>query len=85
MRYRYLTIEQRETLESLARTRLTRSARKAALNRLHQGNYGVCIECESDIAFVFLQEDPLALYCRSCLAAREPVAKNQGQATFLRL
>jgi RNA polymerase-binding transcription factor DksA len=85
MRYRYLTIEQRETLESLTRTRLTRSAREAALKRLHQGNYGTCIECESDIAFVMLQEDPLALYCRSCVAAGKPLFKGQGQATALRL
>lgn len=68
MRYRYLTIEQRESLESQTRTQLPRATRDAALKRLHQGDYGICIECGSDIAFVMLQDDPLALHCRDCAA-----------------
>jgi RNA polymerase-binding transcription factor DksA len=65
--HHYLTIEQRETLDKLIRSRIGSGTQlKAALERLHQPDYGVCIECSKDIEFVRLEEDPLALHCRAC-------------------
>ena len=70
--HHYLTIEQREVLEKLIRTRIRAgSRREAALERLHLPDYGVCIECSKDIEFVRLEADPLAMHCRTC--SRLPV------------
>ena len=62
--YHYLTIEQRETLEKLIRSRIGGGSQLA--------DYGVCIECGKDIGFVRLQADPSALHCQAC--ARLPVS-----------
>lgn len=71
--YHYLTIEQREVLEKLIRSRINSGARlEASIERLHRPDYGVCIECSRDIEFVRLQADPLAMHCRSC--SRLPVS-----------
>jgi len=71
--YHYLTIEQRETLEKLIRSRIGGGSQLAtALERLHQPDYGVCIECGKDIGFVRLEADPSALHCQAC--ARLPVS-----------
>ena len=71
--HHYLTIGQRETLENLIRSRIGTGARlETALERLHQPDYGVCIECGRDIEFVRLEADPSALHCRAC--ARLPVS-----------
>ena len=73
MHYHYLTIEQRETLEKLIRSRIGGGSQLAtALERLHQPDYGVCIECGKDIGFVRLQADPSTLHCQAC--ARLPVS-----------
>ena len=73
MHYHYLTIEQRESLERLIRSRSSGKAQlDAALERLHQPDYGVCIECGKDIGFVRLEADPSALHCQAC--ARLPVS-----------
>jgi len=73
MHYHYLTIEQRESLDKLMRARIPGGTQlTSALERLHQPDYGVCIECGKDIGYVRLQEDPLALHCRAC--GRQPVA-----------
>lgn len=73
MRYHYLTLEQRETLEKLIRSRLGAGPQLAtALERLHQPDYGVCVDCGKDIGFERLEEEPSALHCRAC--ARLPVA-----------
>ena len=70
--YHYFTLEQRAALEELLRTRIADKAKlDAALERLHQPDYGVCIECRKDIDFVRLEADPDALHCRDC--ARLPV------------
>lgn len=72
MRYHYLTLEQRESLERQIRSRVTgEQPLKDALERLHDPKFGICIECHQDIAFVRLEEDPAALHCRAC--ARLPV------------
>ena len=71
--HHYLTIEQREMLERLICARYDTGPRlKTALERLHQPDYGVCIECGKDIEFVRLEADPAALHCRAC--ARLPVS-----------
>jgi RNA polymerase-binding transcription factor DksA len=70
--YHYFTLEQRDALEKLLRSRIRAKAElDAALERLHQPDYGVCIECGKDIDFVRLEADPDALHCGDC--ARLPV------------
>ena len=78
MHYHYLTIEQRETLEKLIRSQIPSGSQplETALERLHQPDYGVCIECGTDIGFVRLEADPAALHCRDC--ARLPVSAGRS-------
>lgn len=71
--YHYLTLEQREALAGLMRARLSGEALRIALERLHQPDYGTCIECGRDIAYSRLAEDPAALHCGDC--ARLPIRK----------
>ena len=72
MHHHYLTITQRETLERLIRSQPASDAQlKSALDRLHQPDYGVCIECGKDIGFVRLEADPWTLHCQTC--ARLPI------------
>ena len=76
--HHYLTITQRETLENLMRSQLAPGAQlKIGLERLHQPDYGVCIECAKDIGFVRLEADPWALHCQAC--ARLPIATDNMQ------
>jgi RNA polymerase-binding transcription factor DksA len=73
MHHHYFTIEQRKTLERLIGTTIgVGTLLDAALERLHQPDYGVCIECGKDIEFVLLEADPLAVHCRAC--SRLPVS-----------
>ncbi len=44
---------------------------EAALVRLDAGQYGSCIECESDISERRLQALPFAVRCRACEERRE--------------
>lgn len=44
---------------------------KGALRRIHDGTYGVCLECESDIGMKRLNAVPWAQYCISCQEAAE--------------
>jgi RNA polymerase-binding transcription factor DksA len=71
LHYHYLTLEQREALEKLIRSRVGALDVDAALGRLHEPDYGTCIECGKDIAFARLEADPAALHCAPC--ARLPV------------
>ena len=76
MHYHYLTIEQRESLEELIRAQTPAGAKRdEALARLHQPDYGVCIECGQDVDFGRLRADPYALHCRAC--ARLPISASQ--------
>ena len=73
MHYHYLTIEQRTSLEELIRSRVRgESQLRSALAKLHEPDYGTCIECRRDIDYVRLQVDPFALHCRTC--SRMPIA-----------
>jgi RNA polymerase-binding transcription factor DksA len=74
MHYHYLTLEQRDALEQRVRaSNLSEPALQAALQSLHQPDYGVCIACGRDIAFVRLDADPGALHCSDC--ARLPIKR----------
>jgi RNA polymerase-binding transcription factor DksA len=72
LHYHYFTLEQRDALEQRIRSSIPDGpGLQAALQRLHQPDYGVCIECGKDIAFVRLDADPGALHCGDC--ARLPI------------
>jgi hypothetical protein len=61
--YHYLTLEQRAALERRMRASNPDERHlQAALQRLHQPDYGVCIECGTD-----------ALHCGAC--ARLPIKR----------
>jgi RNA polymerase-binding transcription factor len=76
MHCHYFTLEQRDALEALIRAQVAAGpALQEALARLHQLDYGVCIECGGDIGFGRLRDDPFALHCRAC--ARLPVPAMQ--------
>ena len=72
----YFTLEQRETLqrELEQRAAALRAASEgeelraveSALARLHQPEFGVCVDCEADIPFARLQASPTALRCPAC-------------------
>ncbi len=81
MHYRYLTIEQREILTNLIRSRFVPGAQlEIALKRLHEPDYGVCVECGKDIGFVRLIADPWALHCQAC--ALLPICVSEHQETL---
>ena len=42
-----------------------------ALVRLRSPEYGVCADCEDDIPFARLREDPFTLYCVHCQQRRD--------------
>jgi RNA polymerase-binding transcription factor DksA len=71
--YHYLTIEQRESLAALMRSKLSGEPLSKALARLHEPDYGTCIECGADIPYSRLAEDPAALHCRDC--AKLPITR----------
>jgi RNA polymerase-binding transcription factor DksA len=74
MHYHYLTLEQRDALERRLRANSPDERHlQAALQRLRKPDYGVCIECGKDIAFVRLETDPDALHCGDC--ARLPIKR----------
>lgn len=47
-----------------------------ALERLHKGTYGVCLECEEPISFKRLQAIPFTKFCVLCEAALEKTARS---------
>lgn len=61
----------RPTFESVR----TPGAPLAALKRLHEPDYGVCIACGNDIGYERLETDPSALRRRGC--ARLPISARQ--------
>jgi RNA polymerase-binding transcription factor DksA len=65
--HRYLTIEQRESLEQIMRSQPSLAG---SLQRLHTPDYGVCEDCGQDIPFVRLKAFPNAVRCAACEARR---------------
>jgi RNA polymerase-binding protein DksA len=51
---------------------------EAALQRVKNGSYGVCIDCGDDIAFARLQAYPTAKRCIVCQEKREREYVQQG-------
>jgi RNA polymerase-binding protein DksA len=51
---------------------------EAALQRVKNGNYGVCIDCGDDVAFARLQAYPTAKRCIVCQEKREREYVQQG-------
>ncbi len=47
---------------------------RAALQRIDEGHYGVCIDCGLDVPVERLQSQPLALRCVICQSRREKLA-----------
>ena len=76
MHYHYFTIEQRNALEQLIRSRLEslggdkERAREleSALKRVHSPEFGVCEICSGDIPYSRLAEDPSLRRCPQHLA-----------------
>jgi DnaK suppressor protein len=69
MHYHYFTIEQRNVLAELMRSRVAEAGMAAALERLHTPDYGVCESCGADIPYARLTANPRLRRCASCLAA----------------
>jgi len=52
---------------------------KAAFDRIEEGDFGYCIECDETIAEKRLEADPAPLLCVSCAAAeKRPLAVPGG-------
>lgn len=64
MHYHYFTLEQRESLERLIRSRAP--AQPELIEHLHSPDYGVCAGCGADIPYTRLLEAPSARLCKHC-------------------
>jgi DnaK suppressor protein len=51
-----------------------------AIQRLEQGRYGICVECETEIAPARLHAVPFAAACRSCQEAKESQDQTEREA-----
>lgn len=51
-----------------------------ALNRIQEGEYGICLECEEKISPKRLQAIPWAAYCVSCQERLERLREEMGEA-----
>lgn len=54
------------SLEILRRNEIALQRISSALRRVHEGNYGICVKCDEDIAAKRLEIDPAALLCIGC-------------------
>jgi len=72
------------TLELAELDRVRLAALDDALRRLECGRYGVCGECNGDIARDRLIALPFAVRCQSCQAAREKAERLAGATADLR-
>lgn len=50
-----------------------------ALKRIEEGEYGVCLECEQQIAPKRLEAIPWALYCVACQERVERMREERGE------
>ena len=51
---------------------------KAAIERVEEGNYGICDECGEDISFKRLEARPVTTLCIDCKTKQEDYEKAQG-------
>ena len=64
--------ENDETLDALdARGHEAIAAIEAALTRLADGSFGLCVQCGETIPFERLESQPTAIRCLPCQAARD--------------
>ena len=68
MHYHYFTLEQRNALAELMRSRLAEPGIADALERLRTPDYGVCESCGADIPYAKLTANPRLRRCPTCLA-----------------
>ena len=50
-----------------------------ALNRIEEGEYGICEGCGDDINIKRLEARPVTTLCIDCKTAQEQKEKSQGQ------
>lgn len=64
---------QQQAMAQAAVQRLVTQRRRvlAALDRVAQGRYGRCCECDGEVEPARLQFDPTALFCLECQAERQ--------------
>ncbi|HYL90636.1 MAG TPA: TraR/DksA C4-type zinc finger protein [Burkholderiales bacterium] len=67
MHYHYFTLEQRNVLAELMRSRIEEPGMAAALDRLRTPDYGVCESCGGDIPYARLALDPQLARCPACI------------------
>ncbi len=60
------------------RDTLELAAVRAALQRLAEGNYGLCSDCSEEVPFDRLKAEPWAMRCVACESLRERTARRAG-------
>lgn len=55
---------------------------EAALTRMDEGSYGICVDCDGEIARARLKAYPMAARCLSCQEKREAVHGQARKAGF---
>jgi DnaK suppressor protein len=73
---RHEDLEFQVSLLDLAERRL--AAISSALQRLEQGKFGICEECEEQISLARLQTLPTAKYCLDCQKEKETASKHRN-------
>ena len=71
-----LTVERELTITRLDRDHSMLQSLDAALHRLQNGTYGLCLNCEEEISAKRLQAVPWTSFCLSC---QEDVDRRQKQ------
>lgn len=62
------SIQNEDLIDSLnERERLILNQVESALQRIQDGTYGMCLECEEEINEKRLRAIPYALYCKDCV------------------
>jgi DnaK suppressor protein len=67
----YFTIEQREALQRQL---------EDALARLHEPDFGLCVDCGADIPYARLSATPTATRCVACQTRHEQAAGGAPRA-----
>jgi len=75
------TVESDRNFELRIRDRERKLMNKVeeALNRIDEGEYGVCDSCGEDISIKRLEARPVAKYCIDCKTKQEQREKAQGR------
>lgn len=75
------TVESDRNFELRIRDRERKLMNKVeeALNRIDEGDYGICDSCGEDISIKRLEARPVAKYCIDCKTKQEQREKAQGR------